>query len=208
MVDVAANVTAEQVVEWSAYGHLLGKDGNRGPAAAPQGVYACAGTEQWVALAVADDAQWDRLRAAMGTPAWADDDALSTAAGRRAAHDELDRRLGEWFAPQDRDQVVAALLGRGVPAAPVVPAHLVDEDPQLAARRFYAEVAHPDVGAHRFPGWPVRFSGGPDGWPLRPAPRLGEHNDDVLRGVLGLDDSTLQALRAENIIGDRPRPRG
>ena len=60
MIESALNMAAEQVVEFAASGQLLERDGNRGPVAAPQGVYACAGDEEWLALAIATDDQWAR----------------------------------------------------------------------------------------------------------------------------------------------------
>lgn len=87
MVESALNVAAEQVIEWSAYGHLLGREGNRSPLAAPQGLYPCAGgqagMERWPALSIAGDEQWRALRALLGDPAWACDTALETRSGRR-----------------------------------------------------------------------------------------------------------------------------
>ena len=77
MVGGALNVCAEQVIEHSAYGQLLSRAGNRGPAAAPQGCYAAADDDpdleqhRWVAIAVATDEQWDALRVALGDPPWA-----------------------------------------------------------------------------------------------------------------------------------------
>ncbi len=77
MVDAAVNVTAEQAIEFSAYGALLGRDGNRGPCAAPQNLYQVAGPDEygrddcWVAIAVATDEQWVSLRRALGEPEWA-----------------------------------------------------------------------------------------------------------------------------------------
>ena len=82
MVDAALSVAAEQVVEHSAYGSLLQRDGNRGPTAAPQNLYLTADTDDagerdaWVAIAVATDEQWRALGAAIGSPAWATDPAL------------------------------------------------------------------------------------------------------------------------------------
>ena len=89
MVESALNVAAEQVVEWSAYGNLMHRDGNRSPLAAPQGLYPCAGgepgAEKWLALSIATDAQWRALCGALGDPEWAWDAALETAAGRHEA---------------------------------------------------------------------------------------------------------------------------
>ncbi len=85
MVDAALNIAAEQVIEHSAYGALLQRDGNRGPVAAPQNLYRSADIDEfdradsWVAIAVETDAQWEALRDALGRPAWAMAAELSTA---------------------------------------------------------------------------------------------------------------------------------
>ena len=91
MVEVALNVAAEPIVTWSAYGTLLERQGNRGPNGAPQGVYACRGEEQWIAVSILTDDHWRSLCAALGDPAWARDSDLTTRAGRRARHDDVDR---------------------------------------------------------------------------------------------------------------------
>ena len=92
MVDAAINVAAEQVIEYSAYGALLERDGNRGPTAAPQNLYLHAPTPTttapataWVAVAVATDEQWQALRDALGGPAWAIDPTLADRAGTARA---------------------------------------------------------------------------------------------------------------------------
>ena len=97
MVDAAANIAAEQVVEYSAYGALLERAGNRGPTAAPQNLYRSADIDEfgrldsWVAIAVETDDQWNSLGDALGSPSWATDPSLATIVGRRAQHD-ADRR--------------------------------------------------------------------------------------------------------------------
>ena len=100
LLDSALNMTAEQVIEYTATGTVLGREGNRSPSAAPQGLYAChepaaMGTldEQWLALSVANDEQWQALVKVLGSPEWALDPELATHAGRRAAGDLLDERL-------------------------------------------------------------------------------------------------------------------
>ena len=102
MVDAALNVTAEQVIEHSAYGALLQRTGNRGPMAAPQNLYLSADEDHkgrrdsWVAIAVETDDQWAALGRALGEPGWALDPALATTAGRVAAHDAIDEHLQAW----------------------------------------------------------------------------------------------------------------
>ncbi len=99
MVDAALSISAEQVIEYSAYGALLDRAGNRGPTAAPQNLYRAADIDEfgrpdtWVAVAVANDDQWRCLCDALGSPSWAVDPRLSTAAGRRAHEDLIDEQL-------------------------------------------------------------------------------------------------------------------
>ena len=203
MVEAALNATAVQSLEWQAYGTLAGRDGNRSPVAAPQNLYACRGTEQWIAIAVATDAQWAALVDTLGRPAWATDIALATQAGRRAAHDRLDEALARVCAESDRDALVARLLAAGIPAAAAVhPAELAG-NPQLRARGFLQAVTHPVTGTHELPGLPMRFSG-MDRWYRAPSPTLGQDTAAVLRELVGLDDTEIASLRAEGIIGERP----
>src|SRR5262249_52809174 len=148
--------------------HLV-RDGNRGPVAAPQNLYACRGTDQWLAIAVATDTQWEALVDVIGSPEWAHDPALRTRIGRRTHHDQIDEGIAAWCAPHDALDTAEALLARGVPAAPVLSAARLDANPQLRARGFFASVTHPVVGTHDFPGLPLRLAADAV-WLTRPAP--------------------------------------
>ncbi len=204
MVEAALNAAAEQVLEWQAYGALLGRAGNRGPVAAPQNLYACQGEEQWLALAVVTDVQWLALVELLARPAWAIDPALATATGRRARHAQIDTELSRWCATQERDTLVEALLGSGIPAAPLTHPRDVTHNPQIRARGFLQSLAHPVTGTHELPGLPMRFSMLGARWYRTPAPTLGEHTEEVLRDLLGLDTVEIGRLRADGIIGNRP----
>ena len=102
MVAAGLNVAAERVIEYSAYGALLARSGNRGPAAAPQNFYLSGDVDgagesnRWVAIAVADDEQWVALAGALGNPPWSARVELAAAAGRHRHHDEIDRELSAW----------------------------------------------------------------------------------------------------------------
>lgn len=204
MVEAALNAAAEQVIEHSAYGALLQRDGNRSPGAAPQGLYRCRGADAWVALTVATDAQWAGLVEALGRPAWADDPALASHAGRRAAHDRLDDALRRWAAERELADAVERLLAAGVPAAAVVDPRATSRHPQMVARGFFEPCAHPVAGTHPIPTVPFRYASVPS-WLRRPAPTLGQHNREILSELLGLDDVAIAALAAAGVIGDRPQ---
>jgi crotonobetainyl-CoA:carnitine CoA-transferase CaiB-like acyl-CoA transferase len=206
MVDAAVNVAAEQVIEHSAYGALLTRSGNRGPRAAPQGLYEAAGDgprtrdERWVAIAVADDAQWSALVGALGSPAWASDASLATSDGRVRAHDRIDELLGEWCRARSADEIVACLWDAGVPVARVMQPHDQPSLAQLEARAFFESVDHPVAGPARYSTLPMRFSRGPEHLHRRHAPLLGEHTAELLAEI-GLTPSELDALEADGIIG-------
>ncbi len=72
---------------------------------------------------------------------------------------------------------------------------------QLDARGFYQELEHPITGAHRYPGWPFRITPGPVDHHRSAPPTLGQHNEEVLRG-LGLTGDEIDDLRARRVIGD------
>ena len=215
MVDAALNVAAEQIVEHSANGVLLSRNGNRGPTAAPQNLYLTAEVDDqgdrdvWVALAVATDRQWLALRDALGRPAWAMDPALTTATGRREHHDAIDGHLSIWCGERTADQIVDCLWDADVPVAKVMQPHEQATLPQLQFRGFFEDVDRPITGTARQSTVPFRFSRGPHRFHRDPAPLLGEHTDEVLRD-LGVSDDALVELRQLGVIGNVPdaaRPR-
>jgi crotonobetainyl-CoA:carnitine CoA-transferase CaiB-like acyl-CoA transferase len=203
MVEGALNAACEVVLEKTAYGSVLERDGNRSPIVAPLGLYRARGDEQWLAISVTTDEQWRALVSALGNPEWANDPELATVEGRRARHDELDDHLERWCEQQDVDDAAELLVAHGVPAAVGRDPRLMYEHPQLRARGYYETVEHPVVGAMATPTWPFRFAS-VDRWVRTPAPTLGEHNHDILVDDLGVDEADYEALRESNVIGDRP----
>ena len=210
MVEAAISIAAAQAIEYSAFGALLERDGNRGPLAAPQNLYLSADTDEfgrpdaWVAVAVATDEQWLALSAALGHPAWAADPELSTAAGRRARHDDIDEYLAAWCATRTRDEIVEALWTAGVPVAKVLQPHRQVELPPLRARGFFEVTEHPVGPSARQSTIPMRLSDGPARFHRSPAPLFGEHNHEVL-SELGLDAAEIAELEVAGIIGRAPR---
>ena len=206
MVDAALNIAAEQPIEFSAYGSLLERAGNRGPTAAPQNLYKVAGPDEhgrddgWVAIAVATDEQWGALRTALGDPAWAGDPELATMAGRVRGHDRIDALLGEWCRARSADEIVTVLWEAGVPVGKVMQPHEQPDLPQLAARGFFEDLDHPVIGSSRYSTLPMRFSRGPEQVHHRHAPLLGEHNAEIL-SALGLTPAEQARLEADGIVG-------
>jgi crotonobetainyl-CoA:carnitine CoA-transferase CaiB-like acyl-CoA transferase len=209
MVDAAINVTAEQIIEYSAYGVTLERDANRGPTAVPQNLYpstdvgADGNPDSWVAIAVATDEQWKGLRSALGQPSWAMDPALVGARARRKQQDQIDAHLSAWCQERSSNEIVESLWAAGVPVAKVMQPHQQCELPQLRFRGFFESVEHPVTGPARHSTLPMRFSRGPDRFHISHAPLLGQHTRDVLAAI-GFTEPELAELEADRVIGRAP----
>jgi crotonobetainyl-CoA:carnitine CoA-transferase CaiB-like acyl-CoA transferase len=208
MVEGALNAAVEQSLEWSAHGVVLGREGNRSPDAAPQGLYPCRGHDarsnpRWLALSVAEDAQWLALGRVLGDPDWARDGSLRTHAGRRSAHEGIDARLRAAFGEWELAALVDELVAAGVPAAAVADPRATGCNPQLVARGFYEPVEHPVVGTHPTPTLPFRYAS-VDRWLRNAAPTLGQHNREILGDLLGLASEELDRLEEDGVIGELP----
>jgi len=177
--------------------------GNASERGAPWGCYPCAGEDEWCVVCVRDDAEWQRLRAAIGDPAWARDAAYATSAGRLAARAEIDAGLADWTCTQAPHDVMHALQRAGVPAGVVTHGGHLNADPHLRARGFLAEVEQPDIGRITFEGEAFHGSGW-DRARIEHAPRLGEHTREIARARLGLSDVEIDALLAEGVLEGPP----
>jgi len=174
--------------------------GNSGEWDAPYGVYPCLGDDEWCAITVRGDDDWQRLCGVLGRLDWAEDPSLATAAGRIAAREKLDAQLAEWTATLAPREVMALLQDAGVPAGAMQRLTEYPTDPQLAARGFLRPVTHPFID-HEFytEGAPARFEhvAEPE---LRPAPLAGQHTREIARELLGLDDTRIDELLAAGVL--------
>ncbi len=177
--------------------------GNRDPRIAPQGVYPCTGEDQWLALSARTDAEWAALARVIGA---AELDTLSLAQ-RHARHDELDQRIEAWTRTQDPSDAASTLQRVGVAASRVLDANSIHDDPHLEARGYWVKLPHPSMPTWKQPASSWRLvEANPR--PRRHAPLFGEHNREILCGLLGLTESELGALTTEGVIGDAPENPG
>ncbi|WP_156688889.1 CaiB/BaiF CoA transferase family protein [Mycobacterium sp. Marseille-P9652] len=174
-IEVAACVTAEPVIEYSMNGVVRPREGNRRRGYL-QGVYPTAEEGVWVALALRDDGSMD--------------------------HDLFDVMVSAWTRTQAAASIVTTLQAQGIAAERVMTGDDLYDLPQLDARGYYEQLEHPITGPHRYPGWPFRITHGPARHHRTAPPTLGQHNDEILRG-LGLSDAEVEGLRAEGVIGER-----
>lgn len=176
--------------------------GNRHPWMAPYGIFPCRGDDRWLALAVDSDEAFIALCGEMGRPDLAADPRFVDGVSRYRHQDEIEPLIGEWTRQHDDRDLMQRLQAVGVMATLVAHQPEMFDDPQLRDREFFIELDHPDIGRRRYPGPIARFEVTPL-VPVRgPAPRLGQHNREVLQGILHLDDAQYQRLSDEQLIGD------
>jgi crotonobetainyl-CoA:carnitine CoA-transferase CaiB-like acyl-CoA transferase len=204
MVEAALNVAAQLVVEKSAYGDTLMRDGNRGPVASPQGIYPSAGDDAWVAIAVATDAHWDAFCGVLAAADLAEDSALAAVSGRRHHAERIDAVIAAWTSTRTPQEAADLLQAAGVPSAVVTLSRDLLAHPQLKARGFLEPLDHPVVGVCHMPAMPIQLGEPGHHWLERAAPTLGQHNAEILTDLLGQDEAAIAALSAAAVIGTRP----
>ena len=156
-------------------------------------------------MSIASDDEFQRLCQAMGYPALADDPRFSDVVSRYANHDELDIIIGEWTSQHDHYDLFHKLQELGIAAGPIMDAAEASADPQLNEHGFFEEVTHPEVGTYRYPGMLWKLSASQLKI-RRHAPTLGQDNEYVYKGLLGISDEEYCQLEAEGHIGTEPAP--
>ena len=192
--------------EWLAYqatGELPPRRANRSDDHAPHGIYPCLPSEhsddEWIAVAVADDDGWERLRDLEAFGPVPEPSRFETLADRKAHEDDLDELMRAWTARHDKWELAALLQANGIAAAPVE--HLADtyeRDPQL--RHHYQHVTQPsrpdlDVPVDREP---VRWVGA--GHQLTRSPGVGEHGYEIVCDILGRSAEEFAELLGDGVL--------
>ncbi len=209
-IDLSEQEAAVPVVGHALMDYAMNKReperiGNRSHWYAPQGCYPCAGEDNWLVVTVTTEDEWRALCAATTNPEWASDKRFADLASRKEHHEALDELIAGWTRGQDQYEAMHTLQGAGVIAAAVLNPKQALLDPHLRERGFFDRVKTErgprpvphQVGA-RFSAFEMPSA--------RPAPKLGEHNRDVLQGLLGMSDDELSALEEDKVIGDTPAP--
>lgn len=201
--DVLVSMIGEAFVEWSLSGSEPQQEGNGRRGCAPHGVYPCPGNDNWVAIAVETDAQWQGLRRAMQDPEWARDPAFESSIMRWRRREEIDEALAAWTRQHDKYDIFLRCFAAGVPAAPVQRMSELLQDAQLRSRRFYEQVSHPTGGDWQMHGWEWRpAKAGP--CVRRLAPDFGADNRAILGEVAGYSPEEIVALEQAQVIGSIP----
>ncbi len=210
-IDVSQSQTAsatvpEALLDFAVNGRTEARMGNQDPDMAPHGCYPCRGDDRWIAIAVADNAQWHSLCGVLQQSAWAQDARFGDKAGRLRHREELDRLVSEATAGWDVRELMERLQEVGVPAGAVLDGKDLLFDKHLMERSFFEVVSHhPSTGMPPLPyvSRPWKMSATP-AVPGRAAPVLGEHNEFTLVELLGREKEELAALEQDGVIGYAP----
>ena len=198
-LEVALQLLAPELIRHQLDDELPPRRGNRAPGIAPQGAYPCAGSDQWLALSITSDEQWQTLVDLLDRPDWASDPALATAAGREAAHDRIDEHLAAWTTSHTAPELEQRLATAGIPAGTVQASSQMLADPQYAHRGFYVTLDHDEAGPVPYAGHQYRIRGY-DHRPRWAAPCLGNDSFEVLTDLLGMDSEEVAAIAASGAL--------
>ena len=207
MLEGELQLVAPALQDFEMNGRVQSRIGNRHAWHAPQGVYASAGDDQWLAIAIETDEQWRAFATTLGHPELAEDERYATEPARHANQDALDPLISAWTATRTHYEAMHELQRAGVPAGAVLDAPEVATDPQFLHRETLTSVDHPEMG--RFPhtrtAWRSRRGNhGVTG----PAPVFAEATEYVLRTLLDVDEATLASLYESAVLASEPRGDG
>jgi crotonobetainyl-CoA:carnitine CoA-transferase CaiB-like acyl-CoA transferase len=196
LMEAALHQTFWHAASYFAEGRSPGPTGSAHLLTAPYQAFRT--RDGWINIGGANQANWERIADVLGHPEWRADPRFATNAARMQHLAELVALMNNVLATRTRDAWIAAFDAAGVPVGPV---HSIGEalaHPQTRARGMIVDLVHPDAGTVRALGCPIHFSATPTRV-ARPAPRLGEHTREVLRGY-GYDDGAIDALIAAGVV--------
>jgi crotonobetainyl-CoA:carnitine CoA-transferase CaiB-like acyl-CoA transferase len=202
-VECMLPLVAPSIVEQSATGTIGPRIGNRHPVFVPNGCFPCLGEDQWITLAVRNDREWQALCRVMHRSDLAADPALATAAGRREEEDRIELAVRHWTTTVRPDLAMVTLQDAGIPAGVArLPMDLAS-DPHLMQVGHWQPVVRPFMGPHLLPSVAYREGSCTSPYKIEHlAPTLGQHNKEILGGLLGLSDQEIEQLAAAGIIGN------
>ena len=197
-VEAAVFSLSPWVADYDVNGHTGVRQGNRSDRFVPHGAFRCDGDDRWVAVACWDDDDWRRLAEVMDI-----DDVTARRLGsleaRRDAVDEVEKLVQTWTETRPTAAVAEALQAVGVEAVPVADLGDASTDPQLAHRGHFVTLDHPCMGPCGYERNGFRLSDASAGYE-RTSPTLGEHNNMVLRDILGLDGVEITRLADAGVL--------
>lgn len=197
--EVGVCLVAESIMAYAMNGTVVSRDGNKDDIMAPHNCYRCQGNDKWISICIANDEEWQSFCRAIGNPEWTEDERFSDQLSRWKNQEELDRLVEQWTSNYTYYQAMEILQGAGVAAMPSFSADDILGDPHLNERQFTEILDRPDIGVHveivvpwKMSATPMRIA--------RDAPHIGEHNQYILRELLGMSEQEIQSLTEEGVF--------
>ena len=203
-VDVSSSEAISSLIGSDLMGYTMNgvspmRRGNEDSIMAPHQVYRCKGDDKWVSIAVATEEEWQALCGVMGNPDWTKEAKYADEYQRWSNRKELDAHMTEWTKNYTDYEVMEMLQAVGVAAMPSMSAEEILSDPHSEARGIFTKVQHPLLGEKTVVMPPWRFSETPAEI-RKSAPRLGENNDEIFGGLLGMSKEEMDALKEAKIM--------
>jgi crotonobetainyl-CoA:carnitine CoA-transferase CaiB-like acyl-CoA transferase len=197
MQEAAYPTLTSQLEAYWRSGKVQPRTGNASHGRVPINVYPA--KDGYVAMNLAVEAHWHNLLAAMGREDLRDDARFSTPAARVENRELVDGTIAAWTQTLGKMEVFAVAKERRIPLAPVREVDEVMHDTHMHQRGFLEEIDHDEIGQITVPTSPLRFHGA-DRRKTSPSPKLGQHNDEIYGGWLGLSAGEIAVFKADGVI--------
>lgn len=193
----------EVLVQQLAYEHARADIEGRSPARAAnrstdaliQGVFPCAGEDNWVAITAFDDTDWQALADVLGGE-WPGADRVAIMLNEEL--EALEERIAAATRSHDGARLVSRLRERDIAAGIALDIEDATEDPQMRHRKVLKDLDHPELGTFGHQESPFRLGRTPAA--MFRAPGIGEHTEEICREVLGLSDEEIRELKQEKVL--------
>jgi formyl-CoA transferase len=185
------------------FGEAVPRSGNASGGGQPGWIVKCKGWEtdpNAYTYVITQAAVWPKLCQVIGKEEWATDPAYATADARLDKLAHIFDTIEEWTKTKTKFEVMDILNALDVPCGPILSMKEIAEEPSLRATGTVVEVDHPTRGSYLTVGNPVKLSDSPAD--VRRSPLLGEHNDEILRDVLGFSEEEIRDLKASGALGE------
>jgi crotonobetainyl-CoA:carnitine CoA-transferase CaiB-like acyl-CoA transferase len=193
-----SSLIGEVLLGYTMTGRIQERMGNRHPLYCPHNVYRCWGVDRWLALEIHSDEEFAVLARLINRSDLIQDPRFADMASRKRHEKELDAIIEAYTSQRDRDWMVNEFCRAGLAAAPSREARDVYADPHFRKRKVFLQIEHPELGLLEIIDTPWKISGLSK--PNRHAPLLGEHNDYVLKDLLGMSEEEILSLKEKEII--------
>jgi benzylsuccinate CoA-transferase BbsF subunit len=188
------------ILEYTANNRIMRRDGNKSLHAAPHAVYRCKGNDRWVAIEVYTEDEWKIFCEIIGNPEWTRNSKFKTLRDRKMNEDELNKNVETWTINYTGEEIMNLMQSSQIKAGPVRNMEdVVEHCPQLAHRKYWWRLQHPEIGETLHAGSSYLLSKTP--YKLeKSAPCIGEHNEYICTKLLNIPDEQFISLLQEDVF--------